>query len=82
MRQMEIEAYCNYLTSKRNVSVSTQSSALNAIAFLYRSVLRIDIPDLDKLIFDFWKEKLTLVIINFVSENNTKRKFAHPYQSF
>lgn len=49
MGQNEIEAYLNYLTSKRNVSASTQSSALNAIAFLYRLVLKIEMPDLDNL---------------------------------
>jgi len=45
----EIEAYLNHLASKRNVSASTQSSALNAIAFLYRDVLKGEMPELDKL---------------------------------
>jgi hypothetical protein len=49
MGQQEIEAYLNYLTSKRSVSVSTQSAALNAIAFLYRDVFKEAMPDLDKL---------------------------------
>ena len=49
MGQMEIEAYLNHMTSKRNVSASTQSSALNAIAFLYRIVLKINMPDLVNL---------------------------------
>ena len=49
MGQQEIEAYLNHLASRRNVSASTQSSALNAIAFLYRVVLQIDMPDLDNL---------------------------------
>jgi integron integrase len=49
MGQMEIEAYLNHMASKRNVSASTQSSALNAIAFLYRIVLKINMPDLDNL---------------------------------
>lgn len=49
MGQQEIEAYLNNLASKRNVSASTQSSALNAIAFLYRIVLKIEMPDLDNL---------------------------------
>ena len=50
MRQMEIEAYLNDIASKRHVSAGTQASALNAIAFLYRSVLKIDMPDLDKIV--------------------------------
>ena len=49
MGKEEIEAYLNHLASKRNVSASTQSSALNAIAFMYRFVLKVDMPDLDKL---------------------------------
>lgn len=49
MGKQEIEAFLNHLATKRNVSASTQSSALNAIAFLYRYVLKEDMPDLDKL---------------------------------
>jgi len=49
MGQQEIEAYLNHMASKCNVSASTQSSALNAIAFLYRNVLKIAMPDLDNL---------------------------------
>lgn len=49
MGKEEIEAFLNYLASKRNVSGSTQSSALNAIAFLYREILEIELPFLDKL---------------------------------
>ena len=49
MGKQEIEAFLNHLTSKRNVSASTQSGALNAIAFLYRYVLQEEMPDLDKL---------------------------------
>lgn len=49
MGQKEIEAYLNHMAAKRRVSASTQSGALNAIAFLYRSVLKMEIPDLDNL---------------------------------
>lgn len=49
MGQLEIEAYLNHLASKRRVSASTQSSALNAIVFLYRSVFKEEMPDLDNL---------------------------------
>ena len=50
MGQMEIEPHLNNMPSKRHVSASTQASALNAIAFLYSSVLKIDMPDLDKIV--------------------------------
>jgi site-specific recombinase XerD len=49
MGQQEIEAYLNHLASKRQVSASTQSSALNAIVFLYRSVFKEEMPDLSNL---------------------------------
>jgi integron integrase len=48
MGKAEIEAYLNHLALKRRVSASTQSSALNAIAFLYRDVLSIKMPNLDR----------------------------------
>lgn len=49
MGKQEIEAFLNHMAARRNVSASTQSSALNAIVFLYRYILKIDIPDLDNL---------------------------------
>lgn len=49
MSQKEIEAYLNHLANKQSVSASTQAAALNAIAFLYRQVLKTDMPDLVNL---------------------------------
>ena len=49
MGKQEIEGYLNHLASRRNVSASTQSGALNAIVFLYRTVLQQEIPELDNL---------------------------------
>lgn len=49
MGQKEIEAYLNHLATHRRVSASTQSGALNAIVFLYRSVLNQEVADLDNL---------------------------------
>ncbi|MGD8914676.1 MAG: integron integrase [Candidatus Thiodiazotropha sp.] len=49
MGKQEIEGYLNHLASRRSVSASTQSGALNAIVFLYRTVLQQEIPELDKL---------------------------------
>jgi len=49
MGQTEIEAYLNYLASQRKVAASTQSGALNAIVFLYRTVLQEEMPNLDNL---------------------------------
>ena len=49
MGQQEIEAYLNHMADKRKVSASTQSVALNSIAFLYREVLKMEMPCLEKL---------------------------------
>ena len=43
MGKYEIEAFLTHLAINRHVSASTQNQALNAIVFLYKSVLGIDI---------------------------------------
>jgi len=40
----EIEAFLTHLAKDEHVSASTQNQALNALLFLYRNVLQIDIP--------------------------------------
>lgn len=47
MGKREIEAFLTHLAVNRNVAASTQNQALNAILFLYRQVLEIDVPWLD-----------------------------------
>ncbi len=47
MGKTEVEAYLSWLAEKRNVAASTQNQAFNAILFLYRDVLEIDIGRLD-----------------------------------
>jgi len=39
-----ISAFLSSLATERHVSASTQNQALNALLFLYRTVLRIDLP--------------------------------------
>ncbi len=43
MGKAEIEAFLTHLAVERHVSAATQNQALNAILFLYRSVLEIDV---------------------------------------
>ena len=43
MDKSEIEAFLSHLAVNRRVSASTQNQALNAIVFLYKSVLNIDV---------------------------------------
>ncbi|MGA8260028.1 MAG: integron integrase [Arenicellales bacterium] len=40
----EVEAFLSHLAVDRNVAAATQNQALNAILFLYREVLGIDLP--------------------------------------
>jgi site-specific recombinase XerD len=45
MGETEISLYISYLASVGNVAASTQNQALNAIVFLYKQVLKIDLGD-------------------------------------
>jgi len=45
MGEKEISEFISYLAVKRFVAASTQNQALNAIVFLYKQVLRIDLGD-------------------------------------
>jgi len=73
MGQSEIEAYLNHLANKRNVSASTQSAALNAIAFLYREVLKMPMPDLNNL----RRIKRHKIIPVVMSHQEVEATFAH-----
>lgn len=46
----EIEAFLTHLAVDRHVTSSTQNQALNALLFLYRSVLEIKLPWLNQLV--------------------------------
>ncbi len=45
----EIRAYLSHLAVDRNVSASTQNTALAALLFLYRDVLHTDLPYIDQI---------------------------------
>jgi integron integrase len=47
MGRLELEAFLTHLAVKRNVSASTQNQALNALLFLYKQVLNIELPWLE-----------------------------------
>jgi integron integrase len=49
MGKAEVEAFLNYLVLQRKVSASTQAQALNAIVFLYKQVLDLDIGEFENL---------------------------------
>lgn len=50
MGAAEIEAYLTHLAVKRDVSASTQNQALAALLFLYKQVLKQDLPWLDNVV--------------------------------
>lgn len=62
----EIESYLNHLAAKKRVSASTQASALNAIAFLYRDVLNMEMPQLER--FKRLKRRETVPVVMSVKE--------------
>lgn len=45
----ELTAFLSHLAIQRNVAASTQNQALHAVLFLYREVLKIDLPWLDEV---------------------------------
>lgn len=49
MGKAEIEAFLSHLATERKVSAATQNQALSALLFLYRRVLFIELPWLDKV---------------------------------
>jgi len=50
MGKVEVEAFLTWLAVERKVSSSTQNQALQAILFLYRKVLEIELPWLDDVV--------------------------------
>ena len=47
MGAAEVEQFLTHLAVEGHVSVSTQSQGLNALVFLYKQVLQIDLGRLD-----------------------------------
>ena len=45
MSKNEVERFLSYLAEKKNVAAATQKQALNALIFLYKKVLDIDLGD-------------------------------------
>ena len=49
MGAREVEVFLTYLAVERKVSASTHNQALSALLFLYREVLRVDLPWLNEI---------------------------------
>lgn len=50
MGKREVEAFLTHLAVDRHVAPATQNQALNALLFLYRRVLEVDLPWLDDVV--------------------------------
>ena len=57
-----VSAYLTYLATRRNVAASTQNQALNALVFLYKQVLNIELDDLDQIVRAKKPKKLPVVL--------------------
>ncbi|MGD8926112.1 MAG: integron integrase, partial [Thioalkalispiraceae bacterium] len=62
MGGVEIMEFLTHLAVERNVSPGTQNQALNAIAFLYKKVLEIDLDDFNNFVRAKRKRKLPVVL--------------------
>lgn len=62
MEKLEIEAFLTHLAVNRAVSPATQNQALQAILFLYRHVLEIELPWLDDVVRAKPKRRLPVVL--------------------
>jgi len=58
----EVEAYLTHLAVNRSVSPSTQNQALNAILFLYRHVLEIELPWLEEVVRATPRKRIPVVL--------------------
>ncbi|NIQ98508.1 MAG: integron integrase [Desulfuromonadales bacterium] len=57
----EISSFLTYLAKRQSVAAGTQNQALNAIVFLYKQVLDIDLPELEDVVRAKKPERLPVV---------------------
>jgi integron integrase len=62
MGAAEVEQFLSHLAVRRQVSASTQNQALSALLFLYKHVLRIELPWLDDVVRAKRPERLPVVL--------------------
>jgi integron integrase len=58
----EVRAFLSHLATERRVSASTQNQALAALLFLYRDVLRIELPDIEGVVRARRPKRLPVVL--------------------
>jgi len=75
MGPKEICQYLTYLAVKGNVSAATQNQALNALIFLYREILKIDLNEIGQYVRAKQIKKLPVVL----STSEMEQVFLHLY---
>lgn len=73
MGMPEIETFLTYLATEQNLSASSQNQALSALLFLYRDVLKIDLPYSPDLIRANKPKRLPVVL----TREEVQRIFPH-----
>lgn len=58
----EVEAFLSHLASERNVASATQGQALSAVMFLYKAVLKTDLPWLQNVVRSTRPRRLPVVL--------------------
>jgi hypothetical protein len=58
----EVEAFLRYLAIERKVSTSTHNVALSALLYLYKDVLNIELPWMEKLVRPVSHRRLPVVL--------------------
>lgn len=61
LTEKHIRQYLSYLAMERNVASSTQSQALNAIMYLYKNVLKIELGDIGEI--EKAKRKINIPVV-------------------
>src|SRR3954451_2341161 len=62
LKASDVEAFLTHLAVNRNVSASTQAQAKSALLFLYREVLEVELPWLDKVVSAKVPQRLPVVL--------------------
>ena len=70
---VEVEAYLTFLAAERGVSASTHKQALSALLFLYREVLKLDLPWLAEIGRPRTERRLPVVL----THDEIAKLFAH-----
>jgi len=58
----EVEAFLSFLATERQVSPSTQNQAKSALLFLYKELLRVQLPWLDEVVGAKSRQRLPVVL--------------------